>query len=291
MKKSTKLLAFTMALAIFSVLLVCILVIPKIKDTNNNEYHDPYETIESYIPETKVYDDTVSAPVTEGMPQGVSYKTITKKTILDTKTASRLVLNFPMFSGFDEATDAAVNSIISENIDHNIRNYGQGMYKMLGTGVKVIFELTDYEITYIDNKFISIVFLGYFVSYSEYSHIDLGENNFRYSVNIDVQEKQQITDSMLLSDFLSLKTYFIQGKMNLEYGMEGLLDNANYTDLFSQYSSLYKIYPSFYFTNEKMMMIISLTSDIGGNAVFSCNINDSKAFMNSYHYSMSDLYS
>ena len=290
MKKSTKLLAFTIALALFLVLLVCILIVPRLKDANN-QYYDPYDTLESYIPETKVYDDTESAPITEGMPEGVSYKTITKKTILDTKTASRLVLNFPLFSGFGDVIDAAVNSIISENIDLSIRNYGQGMYKMLGTGAKIIFEITNYEITYIDNKFISMVFSGYFVSYSEFSHIDLGESDFRYSVNIDVQEKQQIADSMILSDFLSLKTYFIQGKMNFEHGMEGLLNNANYTDLFSQYSSLYKIYPSFYFTKEKMMMIISLTSDMGGNAVFSCSINDSKAFMNVYHYSMSDLYS
>ena len=47
----------------------------------------------------------------------------------------------------------------------------------------------------------------------------------------------------------------------------------------SQFSSMYRIYPSFYFSSEKMMMIIPLTNDLGGNAVFSCSIDDSRAFL------------
>ena len=292
MKISNKTLVFLCSLALFLAVISSFALVNFITKDDEPSYTETQESVQTYVPETIEYEDLVSDPITDDMPDGISYRRVEEKTILDTKTASRLALVYPIFDMFgDKGLTDAINQIIADGMSEKQREFGQGMFKMLGTGTKVMYEINDFDITYIDQSFISILFNGFFVSYSETDTIDTGDYYFRYSLNIDLAEQSLITDRMLVSDFLLLKTQFTSGNMSCEYGIEGLLDYASYTDLFSQYSSLYHIYPSFYFTNEKLMMIISLTNDLGGNAVFSCSINDSRAFLNTDLAALQGIYS
>lgn len=280
-----------MALASFALIIVLIFVVPYLRSDEEPYIEDLY-TEQFYTPESIVYEDTVSEPVTDGMPEGISYKVIRSNTILDTKNASRLSQIYPFFEGVGTLEHTqSLNALISDVLSDKQRIYGQGMFKILGTGAKIIYDISNFEITYIDESFLSIVFDGVFVCYQENDNIDTGDMNFRFSVNIDLKENRYIADEELLVDFLELKNLFISGKMKLEYGQGDLLSNTSYIEMFSQFSSMYRIYPSFYFSSEKMMMIIPLTNDLGGNAVFSCSIDDSRAFLNVYNSATLGLFS
>ena len=288
MKTSPKKIAFWLSLAV-SLLVLTIIIISAVARDDTPEQDDEEST---YVPETIEYDDELSAPIYEGMPEGVSYRRITARTVTDVETASRVVINYPLFDGFGgDETDQAINELISYHNSEMKRQYGNGMDKMLGRYIKVVYEVSDFYITYIDSDFISIMYEGVFAVSSEKNHIDMGNSYFKYSINIDVKNKRMITSDDIISNFNTLKLTFQKGAMDLEWGVEGLRDSISYYEMFSQYTDTYDIYPMLYFTREKLMMIISLTPDLGGNAVFSYNIKDSEGFIDHSIPAMQKYYS
>ncbi len=279
MKLSKKHIAFIGALFVFCLLMIFILPVFLDKTPNKPDQFDEITEID-YTPETIIYEDTVSDPITDNMPGGTSYRCINTRTVLDTKTASRVSLCYPEFLGFgDDSVDDQLNALVKTYNEQMQRYYGQGLYKMINYGIKVVYELESFTVTYADESFISIVFFGVFSTISENDPIDTGSQTFAYSLNIDVKNSAVITSEQILSDFGALKNTFFEGKMHLENGQSGLLDNTTYYDMFYQYSDIYKIYPMFYFSKDKLMMIITLTSDLGGRAVFSNNLSESKDFI------------
>ena len=78
--------------------------------------------------------------------------------------------------------------------------------------------------------------------------------------------------------------------MKLE-GDSDLSIGITYAEMFSQYSNQYKIYPDVYFTEDNIMIIISLTPDIAGCAVYSYSINDAKQFLKNDLLAIKDLFS
>ncbi len=288
MKLTPKKIAFLLSLAVFLIILTVIIISAL---TRNKE--PSQEGVEStYVPETIQYEDVLSEPIYEGMPDGVYYRRNTERTVTDTETASRIVTNYPIFGGFSGVdTDEKINELI---VYHNVemqRHFGNGMEKMLGRYIKVVYEVSDFYITYIDSDFISIMYEGVFAVSSEKDHIDMGNSYFKYSLNIDVKNKTMITSDQLINNFNSMKLTFQKGDMKMELGLDGLHDNITYYEMFNQYSDTYNIYPMMYFTKEKVMIIISLTPDLGGNAVFSYNIKDSKGFLDHTVEPMQKYYS
>ena len=291
MKKPNNIAIFILALVVFVFILVMIMVLPSIINKEET-YIDEGYTEQYYIPESIVYDNTLSEPISNGMPDGVSYRIVQEYTVLDTKNASRKTQTYPQFEGVgDSANTQRLNSLICDILTEKQRIYGQGMFKILGSGAKIIYDISDFKITYIDESFLSMVFTGRFVCYQENDNIDTGDSLFSFSVNINLMDMTEIADGELLVSFLELKNLFISGKMELEYGQDAVMNDISYIEMFSQFSSMYRIYPSLFFTSEKMLMIIPLTNDLGGYAVFSCSINESKAFLNVYNSATLGLFS
>ena len=288
MKLNPKKIAFLLSLAVFLIMLTVIIVVSVMR--REKPIQDPIES--TYVPETIQYEDELSEPIYEGMPDGVYYRRNTTKTVTDVETASRIVMNYPIFGGFQgEGTDAEINELIVYHNTEMQRQFGNGMDKMLGRYIKVVYEVSDFYITYIDSDFISIMYEGVFAVSSENDHIDLGNSYFRYSLNLDVKNRKLITSDELITNFNSLKLTFQKGDMEMEHGLEGLCDNISYYEMFHEYSDTYNIYPMLYFTKDKVMIIISLTPDLGGNAVFSYNIKDSTGFLDHGLISMQKYYS
>lgn len=274
MSFTSKKMLFLLSAAIFAVIVTAVILAGQNGETNQDQEDD--ETY--YIPETILFDDEISEPVYDGMPDGISYRKVSTRITTDTKTGSRLVMNYPVFSGFGES-DEDINSLILYHNETMKKIHGNGMEKMLGWNVKVIYEVNDFLISYIDTNLISIVYNGVFSSFSENDHIDTGNYYFKYSLNIDVQNKKIITSDDMISNYLLMKSHLIAGDMNAEYLMEDYFEYFTYYDMLVQYGDAYKNYPMLYFSDEKLNIIISLTPDAGGHAVFSYNLQDSREFI------------
>ncbi len=283
--------ALIVSAIVFAVLIIVVLAVAMNYNTADSQGVGD-STEDQYVPESIVYDDVISEPIYDGMPDGVFYKEVSTRTVLDTASGSRIVLIYPIFGGYEGLnTDDDINLIVTEYNRDAQRQFGEGMYKMIERGVKVVYEITDFNITYADADFISILYEGFFGVYDENDHIDTGNKNFSYSLNIDVKNREIITSDKLIRDFGTLKSIFLDGEMQLASGMEGLLDNSDYDDMIYQYNEQYKVYPMLCFSKDTLMLIISLTSDLGGNAVFSYGINDSRLFLDDGIPAMQNLFS
>ena len=95
----------------------------------------------------------------------------------------------------------------------------------------------------------------------------------------------------MITNYLLMKSHLIAGDMKAEYLMEDYFKYSTYYDMLLQYGDEYKNYPMIYFSDEKLNIIISLTPDVGGHAVFSYNLKDSKEFIDSSLQPLCGLYS
>lgn len=270
-----------------SFVLVCVIILAVVmRQRSSNDTDTSYDVFtddEVISFDTIVYDDVISEPIYDGMPEGVFYKSVSTRTVLNTDNGSALALKYPVFAGFDGAdTDYNLNDLILFQLDKMRRVTADGFYSRLASGAKVVYEITDFEIGYADERFISIKFEGCFDVQDENAYIDTGAKMFAYSMNIDISNMQILTNEQLYADFFALKRRFTNGSLVLKQGDDDLLDNASYTDLFSQYNDKYTIYPDVYFTKDSVNVIIMLNSDLGGHAVFTESLSDSKEYINTY---------
>ena len=285
MKTYTKEKIFiVIAIAFVLICLILLAVIIKQRsDSSSDTSTDVFTDDEVVSFDTIIYDDNISEPIYEGMPEGVFYTSVSTRTVLNTDNGSVLALKYPVFAGFSGVdTDYNLNDLILFQIDKMRRLTADGFYSRLSSGAKVVYEITNFEIGYADDRFISIRFEGYYDVQDENAYIDTGSKTVAYSMNIDIANMQILTNEQLYADFYALKRRFTNGNLALKYGDEHLLDNASYSDLFSQYNDKYTIYPDIYFTKDTVNVIILLNSDLGGSAVFTDSLNGSKEYINTY---------
>ena len=273
MSFTSKKTVFFISAIVFLVLVTIVIVAGKRNSNTDVNDEESY-----YVPETIIFDDEISEPVYEGMPEGISYRRVGTKITTDTKTGSRLAMTYPVFSGFGDA-DNDINELIQYYNETMKRIHGSGMEKMLGRNIEVVYEVNDFMISYIDSELISIVYNGMFSSFAENDHIDTGNYYFKYSLNIDVKNKKVITSDEIISNYLLMKSRIMAGEMKTEYLIDDYFEYFTYYDMLVQYGDAYKNYPMLYFTKERLNIIIALTPDVGGHAVFSYNLQDSKEFI------------
>ncbi len=294
MKRYSKEIGFILSAVVFCVICAVIIVISLKNDekpsTTVDSYDYVYNDVTEIVPETKVYDDIISDPIVEGMPNGISYRQVTSRIIINTENASRVVFNYPTFSGISTQEDDSLNYLIKYQLEKMCRNTGEGMYKLASRGAKVVYEVTDFYIGYFDGSFFSIMFEGYYSVDSVDEHIDTGAHNFKYSMNIDLRKMELVSSEQLLSDYYLLRKRLTEGKLSLRFGEKDLLLNTNFGDMLSQYSDKYQIYPDLFFDSDSVNIIISLTADLGGSAVFSDKKAEAKVYINTYLAALSDYY-
>ena len=291
MKMKHRLPVILLSFAFFLLLITLIFIFP-LDNGGGSQTTDLSGNDDNYIPETIIYDDIISDPITDNTPDGVSYKVVESTVITDKANGSRIVERYPRFDGYHGLnTDTDINYLIDLHRKDMMRTYGEGLYKEIGSQSQVVYEIESFEVAYADLGFISIVYYGYNSIIGGNLNVDTGRREFCCTLNIDVLNMSIIEKNEILSDLSILKNVFLDGKMKLVDGPDGLLSSTTYEDLFYQYSSKYKIYPDFYFTKENIMIIISLTPDVDGYAVFSYNINEARDFIYEDHSALSDLFS
>ena len=102
MKLKHKIPVMLLAFAVFLLLITLIIIFPIKKQPSDTQSTD---TSEDYVPQTMVYDDIISEPVTDNMPSGVSYTKVTSTLITDVENGSRIIENYPVFSGYQGMND------------------------------------------------------------------------------------------------------------------------------------------------------------------------------------------
>lgn len=289
MNMRNKLPVILLSFACFLLIVTLVIISPFEKNDENPSVSSTDES--SYVPETEIYDDIISDPITDGMPDGVSYKTVSTTLITDKANGSRIVEIYPEFEGYKGINnDTDINYLIKLHREDMMRAYGEGLYKDVGTQTQVIYQIDGFDITYADEKFISIVYYGFNSVIGGNVNVDTGKKEFKCSLNIDIQNMRILKSYELISEFYTLKSIFCDGKMKLE-GDFDLSIGITHAEMFSQYSNQYKIYPDVYFTEDNIMIIISLTPDIAGCAVYSYSINDAKQFLKKDLLAIKDLFS
>lgn len=124
-----------------------------------------------------------------------------------------------------------------------------------------VIESTD--ITYVGGSFFSAVVVGHFyISASPHPTI------FAYAINFDANECRVLSSGELINDFAAVKKSFLDGKFTLKKGMNGLLNETSYEDMFTEYRAEYDIYPGVYYTGDSFGMIIELVFTLDGYALF-----------------------
>ncbi len=101
-----------------------------------------------------------------------------------------------------------------------------------------------------------------------------------YTLNMDPRDGSFYEFDELISDFDLLAKKFTDGKFDQISGAEDLIDQISLTDMFTQYSSLYKIYPPLYFIaddNDVLLAFsVELVYSLGGHAEFAIDTDDVK---------------
>ncbi len=124
-----------------------------------------------------------------------------------------------------------------------------------------IIESTD--ITYVNESFFSAVVVGHF-----YINASPHPTIFAYAINFDANECRVLTSGELINDFDAVKGSFLDGKFTLKKGMNGLLNEMSYEDMFIEYRAEYDIYPGVYYTEGGFGLIIELVFTLDGYALF-----------------------
>ncbi len=280
-------IAFILSALVFCLFCALIIVFsvnstPKEPQNEYGTYEIQYGLDTEITPETIVYEDEISDPVSEDMPEGVSYRKVMSRTIINTANGSRVILNYPRFTGLSHQKDIELNDLIRYYIEDMCRNTGEGMYKLAALGAKVMYELSDFKIGYIDGNFISIMFEGTYDTDFEGEPIDTGIHHFRYSLNIDLDKMDALSNEQLFADYIRFRSRLMDGKLILKHGDEKLLEHTTYASILSQYGDKHSIYPDLFFEKNTVNVIVSLSSDLGGCAVFSDTKTAGKEYINTY---------
>ncbi len=124
-----------------------------------------------------------------------------------------------------------------------------------------IIESTD--IKYTNGTFFSAVVVGHY-----YMNASAHPTIFAYAINFDADECRVLQPSELFKDFSTVKKAFLDGKFTLKKGMDGLLTETSYEDMFTEYRPEYDIYPGAYYTEDGFGLIIELVFTLDGYALF-----------------------
>ncbi len=169
-----------------------------------------------------------------------------------------IVIEYPTVSPDNGADSEKLNDIIKNFMDDKLK------IELPGDSTDgYSYNIKSTQTMLSNDEIASILVCG------EYYHIDSpGPTVFAYTINCDIKGTALITSDNLINDYDRIKDLFCDGKFELVYGQNGLLNETNYTDMILQYRAEYGIYPDVYFTDDSFGMVIDLVSTLGGYARF-----------------------
>lgn len=134
-------------------------------------------------------------------------------------------------------------------------------------------------------NFFSAVMTGYYTTDTA-AHREY----FSYSINCDIENERLLTSEDIIKDFIKIRGLFISGKFTLSYGMDDLLEETTYADIFTQYKADYSIYPDVYFTSSSFGVVTEIVYHLGGNACFEIPYSEVISYLNADIAAISEIY-
>ncbi len=113
-----------------------------------------------------------------------------------------------------------------------------------------------------------------------FSAEDASENvRFAYSFNYDLNSGSVLRTEDVIADYPAFRKLFESGAFTQDFGYPSLAREVSYTDMIAQYRAEYGIYPSLYFTEGRIGVLIDVVQGLDGYAGFSADIRDVRKYL------------
>ena|GEM_PF-2745812 len=192
-----------------------------------------------------------------------------------------IVLMYPQikYEGKEE-TAAEINEMLNDFVMAEFKKTG-----LDSSGVESYSYVTESVLITLKRKgFFSAVMSGYYISDAA-----LHQEYFTYSVNFDIDNVKFIEAEDVIGDFVKIRGLFLDGKFALADGIDDLLEETTYSDMFVQYRADYNIYPGVYFTSSSMGIIVEVVYLLGGTACFEIPYAEVAEYINADLTAITDI--
>ncbi len=206
-------------------------------------------------------------PTEEKAPPTYSIEKYTEDIVWEGIDIGDISLLYPKLDMMEEASKLLFD-MIKQKCNESLPNLSS--YEG-GDLPEVTYEIDKISVTYLSDTFLSAVVEG-MLTVSLAAH----PNPFIYAINVDLEECREISSGEMLADFDKIKKLFVDGRFTLVKGLEDVGEQMSFEDMIMQYRSEYEIYPQIYFSADKLYMNIELVYALGGNAVYSIELDDVK---------------
>ncbi len=190
--------------------------------------------------------------------------------------------SYPQIEGMaDETVMAAANKLIADKVSAHYKSTAlEGVDKPFFD-----YKIDDASVMCATDKIFSVVVRGnYYVEEAAHPSV------FCYTINIDLTTGEEIPSEALIADLAALKSAFESGVFAVEYGVEGLLDQTGFADMYIEYKPEYGICPPVYLTQSGVGVAIELVYALGGCAYFETPYNAAAAFIDTSNAGVKALY-
>ncbi len=204
---------------------------------------------------------TNEPPTTSGQGGGDKYEPLTvgTKTVRDDDGNAEIVMIYPtLTASFGRHSTEELNGAIAEYMDERRRLTCIGV-----TDYEYEYVIEKAEVKFVGKSFFSALIIGHM-----YQDGAPHPTVFAYGVNFDANECRVLKGSELIFDFDRVKNNFLGGRFSMTEGMNGLLSETNYEDIFMSYRPEYNIYPEVYYTSDGFGIAAELVYSLGGYALF-----------------------
>lgn len=257
--KIRRILALAIAVIMLAALVSCG---PKVDDIEKPGTDDSAQT---------TGDDTISEPTFE---VEIKEEIIVVHETEDGRKSTK-VLRYP------EIIPGEGSDIDAESINAHFRDIAEKQFIMNMPDVDIYliedtlfnYEVSEVEITYLSNEFISVKNTVYsMTSLSDYPECPV------YTVNMTLPDGEIIDEDEVFVNFNEITSRFMMGDFAQVYGIEDILEQTNYEDMILQYKSDYASYPEIYFEYKdgetSLVLCIDLVAALGSSAGFSIPLSE-----------------
>lgn len=240
------------------------------------EYDTGTFTSEEDTLETSIDDGTLAVSPIE------LYTVDIKREMLEEETYTANLI-YPQIVGLnDTEIEEKVNALIRSYVS---RKMNESVSEASGGG-NVEYNVTSFDATYRGNALFSAILRGN-VSIEG----DAYPTDFSYGINVDLKGAKLIGLDELI-EYKGFESDFENGVFKQTRGYDKLCDEANYSDLISQYDPLYSIYPEFYIRNTDGRINLGIITEtihvLGDVAEFEADISGKK-YIKDYFFELTDI--
>lgn len=186
----------------------------------------------------------------DGVPTALTCRTETFNNGNNTVT-----LKYPVF---DDASHS--------DADGAIRDFVRGRYTSAGMFPEefAAYEITDVEVTYAGERFVSALFVGQIIG-------ENGEEHFAYTLNLGLSPVRVCDSSELVASAASLYDSFVSGAFALVRGNSAVSSDMTASDIAYSFRPELGVCPNVYLRGDALGIVCDVAQVYGGYAAFECD--------------------